>query len=340
MPSAPHSFTARFIEACEARGILWKPVDCYRSDIMEQIADCDALLWHWYHTDPRAILCAHQVLAAAEAAGKVVFPDTRTGWHFDDKVGQKYLLEAIGAPLAHAEVFYDRASAEAWIAQARFPQVAKLRGGSGSVNVRLITSAAEARRYVRQAFGRGFPPVDRTWLFKERLRVLARDRTLKAAQGVARGLARLVVPTALERVRGNEKGYVYFQAFVPDNAVDTRVVAIGDKAIALVRGVRPGDFRASGSGDLRYDVEAVDVRCVRIAFDVLAATQAQCLAFDFVFDQGEPKLLEISYGFSAASYDACPGYWDRDLGWHPGPCRAQDFIVDDVVAAVRARGGG
>lgn len=338
-PGPPHSFAPRFMAYCERRGIAWKAVDCYRSDIIGQIADCDALLWHWYHTDARATLFARGLLQAVEVAGKVVFPSGATAWHFDDKVAQKYLLEAIGAPLARAEVFYDAEAALRWIETATFPQVAKLRGGSGSINVRLIHTAAEARRYVRQAFGRGFAPVDRQMLFQERLRVLRRDQNLQAIQGVAKGLARLVVPTELERVRGNERGYVYFQAFIPGASLDTRIVVIGGRAIAIQRGVRPGDFRASGSGDLRYDPAGVDPRCLRIAFEVMRATGAQCLAFDFVEDVDGPKLLEISYGFSAASYDACPGHWDGDLRWHEGRVSAQDFIMDDVVAAIEARRG-
>lgn len=35
-------------------------------------------------------------------------PDENTCWHFDDKIGHKYLLEAIDAPLAPSYVFYNR----------------------------------------------------------------------------------------------------------------------------------------------------------------------------------------------------------------------------------------
>ena len=91
------SFSPHWIEHCKRSGIDYKIVDCYRSDIVEQLNDCDALMWHHHHMFSKDILFAKQLLYALEMAGKVVFPDFRSGWHFDDKVGQKYLFEAIGA---------------------------------------------------------------------------------------------------------------------------------------------------------------------------------------------------------------------------------------------------
>ena len=95
--------------------------------------DCDALMWHHFQTNPKAILFAKQLLFALEQSGKKVFPDFRTGWHFDDKLGQKYLLEAIDAPLVPSYVFYDKKEALEWVQKTDFPKVFKLRGGAGSV---------------------------------------------------------------------------------------------------------------------------------------------------------------------------------------------------------------
>ena len=38
---------------------------------------------------------AKKLLAALEDAGKLVFPNHNTGWHFDDKVAQKYIFESL-----------------------------------------------------------------------------------------------------------------------------------------------------------------------------------------------------------------------------------------------------
>src|SRR5690625_3021554 len=61
------------------------------------------------------VMAARKILFALEHAGVQVFPDFRTAWHFDDKVAQKYLLEAIGAPLVPSYVFYDKEQALTWV---------------------------------------------------------------------------------------------------------------------------------------------------------------------------------------------------------------------------------
>ena len=103
-----------------------------------QLSDCDALMWHFNHKSPKASKFAKQLLFSVQASGKKVFPDFNTVWHFDDKVGQKYLLEAIGAPLAPAYVFYSKKEALEWAGKTSYPKVFKLRNGAGSDNVRLL----------------------------------------------------------------------------------------------------------------------------------------------------------------------------------------------------------
>ena len=55
--------------------------------------------------------------------------------------------------------------------------------------------------------------------------------------------------------------------------------------------VRENDFRASGSGFISYNKEEIDVNCLSIAFDVTNKLDAECLAFDFVFDQNKLPLI-------------------------------------------------
>ncbi|WP_143306084.1 ATP-grasp domain-containing protein [Chitinophaga vietnamensis] len=328
----PGSFSERWIAYCEANGVAYTKVDCYRSDILQQLTDCDALLWHWHHADPKAILFARQLIYSLEAAGKKVFPDSRTCWHFDDKVGQKYLAEALGAPLVPSFVFYDRREALQWIDTATFPKVFKLRGGAGSSNVKLVRSAAAARKLARKAFGRGFAAHDRFNRFKDAVWRLKRDKSAAAVLGLFKGIGRILMPTAYEKMHGREKGYLYFQEFMKANDYDTRIIAINGKAFAIRRYNREGDFRASGSGLIKYEKELFDERCLRITFDLAAKLQSQCLALDFIYnEQQEPLIVEMSYGFAIKVYDACPGYWDTDLHWHEGPFVPQHFMLEALL---------
>ncbi|MDT8420835.1 MAG: hypothetical protein RQ754_10430 [Desulfuromonadales bacterium] len=325
------TFSMRWIEYCEKKGFPYKKVNCYDSDIIEQLHDCKALMWHWLQYDTCAIKFARQLIYSLEAAGINVFPNPNTCWHFDDKIGQKYLLESINAPLVSSYVFYEPDKALNWVNSAEFPKVFKLRGGAGSVNVRLVESRDDARRLINKAFSKGFSQFNRYSLFRDRLLVLSRDRGLNAFFGLFKGMARLLIPTAYERQVGREKGYAYFQDFIAGNDHDIRVVIIGDRAFAIKRGVRKGDFRASGSGKLDYNSASIDKRCIEIAFDVTKKLKAQCLAYDFIFEKEEPLIIEISYSFAMEAYDSCPGFWDTALRWHEGKFVAQDYMVEDLI---------
>jgi hypothetical protein len=75
------SFSDRWIAYCKKKDITYKVVNCYADDIIDQLADCDALMWHFHHAHPIDFLFAKQLLFSLQSAGKVVFPDydTRSG---------------------------------------------------------------------------------------------------------------------------------------------------------------------------------------------------------------------------------------------------------------------
>lgn len=337
----PGSFSDRWLEYCKGHHIDVETVDCYDSNIIRRMDDCDGLMWHWPHWDTKAALFARQLTYTLELAGKSVFPDSRTCWHYDDKLGQKYLLEAMGAPLVPTTVFYDKPAALAWLERTDFPKVFKLRRGAGSANVFLAGSRRQARRLVGRAFGRGFPAVSRKNLFRDRLWHLRRDKDLSALIGLGKGFARLFIPTEIERKTPKEKGYVYFQDFVPANAFDIRIVVIGHRAFGIKRMVRAHDFRASGSGSLHYAKDDIDMSCVVPSFEISRKLGTQCLAFDYLYEDGRPVLTEISYAFVQTGYGDCPGYWDESLIWHEGQFYPEWFIAEDFVRRIRnTRGPG
>src|SRR5690242_4002530 len=105
------SFSDRWSEYCEQHRIPYILTNCLATDILERLSSVDGLLWHWSHYDQREQLVARHVIQAAEASSILVFPSTATCWHFDDKIAQKYALEAIKAPLVKTYVFYDRSEA-------------------------------------------------------------------------------------------------------------------------------------------------------------------------------------------------------------------------------------
>lgn len=328
------SFSDRWIEYCTERQIPLRRVNCLATDIVQQCAGLKALLWHWSHNNAEELLVARQIITALERMGLVVFPSIATCSHFDDKVAQKYLLEAIGAPLIPTWVFTSRVAAKNWIAGASWPKVFKLRCGAGSANVRLVRSQTEAKALCRQAFGRGFPAVSG---YLTDLRTRLRKTNSKAAfwEKLRRAPRTLLKNLALQSQMPRQRDYIYFQEFLPGNAFDTRITIVGNRAFGFQRANRPNDFRASGSGKLVYDPAKLDKRCLAVAFEVADRIKSHSVAFDFLFSpQGHPKIGEISYCYMPQAVHACPGHWDSSLRWHEGHVWPQDAILEDLLSAV------
>ena len=327
-------FHPRWINYCKINKIPFKIVDCYDTDIIKQLKDCDVLLWHHNHSRPDDILFAKQLLFSLEQSGFFVFPNFNTAWHFDDKVGQKYLLEAIDAHLAPSYVFFSKREALDWINQTSFPKVFKLRGGAGAANVKLVKNKSKAIQLIDKAFGKGFKQYEPLNNVKERWRKYKKGLT--DFKDVLKGLLRFYKEPEFSKTIGYERGYIYFQDFIPNNDFDVRVIVIGNRAYALKRMVRKGDFKASGSGDMKFAKEEFDERCIKIAFDTNKKLNAQCLAYDFVFDENNnPLIVEVSFAFDVKAYDGCPGYWDEHLEWYEGKFNPQEWMVEDLLLGLQ-----
>jgi hypothetical protein len=293
-------------------------------------------MWRWAHTPADKQVAPALLRVIEHELGIPVYPDTRTAWHFDDKLAQLPLLQALGAPMPRTWVFFDRAAALAWSATAPYPVVFKLAVGASSSNVVRVDTARQARHLIERAWGRGiFPgslhPGPGPIAARRRARALA-GRAWRALGYVARG----EYPPLPSPGWRPERGYAYFQEFVPGNAFDTRIAVVGERAFGYRRLNRPHDFRASGSGAFDPDPGAIDRRCVEIAFAVSRAGGFQSMAYDFLALDGQPVVLELSYGFVDWMVHACPGHWTPGGRWVDGPMWPEDAQVDDFLDRLHA----
>jgi len=323
------SYAPGWIEYCQKHNINFKIVNCYDNDIVEQLKEFDALLWHWDQLDFKSLLFARGLTYVLDRSDFIIFPDVKTSWHYDDKVGQKYLLESIDAPLVKSYVFYDKSSALNWIDNTQFPKVFKLRSGAGSYNVKLIRTKDEARRYANIAFGKGFFPLSKKSVLDERIWTFKKNRDLKSFLDISKGIYRYFFPNEIYKNLPVEKNYIYAQDFIDGCDHDIRVFVIGDRALTKKRFTRKGDFRASGSGLMTWD--EIPKECIVKAFEVVDKLGVQSLAFDFVKDKDGYKIVEISYIASVRGFPDAPGYWSRDLEWIKSPVRAEYFIIEDLI---------
>ncbi len=214
------------------------------------------------------MLFAKELTIALKKRGIKTFPDVNTSWHFNDKLGQKYLLEAIGAPIVPSYAFYTAAEARKWSQLTNYPKVFKLRGGASSVNVRLVKNRKTANKLIRKAFSSGFRLINRKAVIIDKLHQFQRTKKIDKFIELVKAVIRIFIPTELEKMSGRDKGYIYFQDFFSDNEFDTRLFIIGDKCFGTRRFNRKNDFRASGSKMWATSKEFFDIKAVKLAYEL------------------------------------------------------------------------
>ena len=329
----PGSYSDRWIEYCVLNSIPYKIIDCLAPDIITQCADVQAVLWHWSLESSIEKKFARSIIASLVTMGIVVFPSVATCWHYDDKVAQKYLLEAIEAPVIPTSIFYSIADAKQWAKKAEYPLVFKLRAGASSSNVHLIPNQAAAIKHIMRSFSKGWSVIPN--IFND---LGTRIKITKTNREFTRALwrfPRVLYERISHRMHEREIGYIYFQDFLPNNSFDTRVTVIGNRAFSSRRFNRPRDFRASGSGMSDWNPDKINLKCIEVAYDITQRIGAQSLAFDFLYDaRGNPLIGEISYCYPVYAVHNCPGFWDPGLKWHPGHVWPQDAIIEDIISSI------
>lgn len=317
-------FLKRYEQILDYNGIEHIRLETGQGDFWEKVQLLDLFIFRWGHYDFDKQLAQATLPIIEKEMGIKCFPNRKTYWHYDDKIRQYYLIKRRGFPMIDSYIFWDKKKALAWVRKADFPVVFKLKGGAGGKNVILVKNKAQAIKFVNKMFGRGMYPrsVDRNKISLSREFFHLGGKILRKIRG--------------ENVFDDwqkQKNYVLFQKYLPDNAYDTRVTVIADRAFAFRRGNRSKDFRASGSGKLDYNIENINKRCLEISFEVSRAFGFQSMAYDFLMDrQRDPYFSEISYTFLDTAVYKCPGYWDIGLNWHEGHFWPQYFQLMDALS--------
>lgn len=330
-------FSKKWIEYCEKNNIDYQLIDMYADNAIEQLKDCDAFMWHTHHLSKKDYLVAKRLMTALEHSGKVCFPSIYENWHYDDKVAQKYLLEAIEAPLIPSYVFYDQGQALKWAEQTTYPKVFKLTGGAGSSNVKLIKSLKEAEKIIKRSFGRGYSIFNQRKVIYDE--AISKYKNHKSPLKLLKHLRFLLKPLNKKWVNHTEKNYVYFQEFLPQNDYDMRILVINqNKIFGYKRFNRKDDFRASGSGQFEFFTpDNIDEKVLKIALKTARKLKMNSVAYDFVYDLNQaPKIIEITYAFGFKGAQKAPGYWDENFKWHEGVLNSfQYWMVENVIEQIR-----
>lgn len=313
------SFSDRWIQYLEEKKIPFILVNAFDNDIVKQIKENGVthFMWHFNQNYYEDMLHARVLFRSLQQIGISTFPNENTYWHFDDKVAQKYLLEALEIPLVKADVFYDKKKALEYIDSTSFPKVFKLKGGAGSINVKLIKTKSQGIKIVNKAFGKGFAAFDSWTVFTDTIERFWRQKTRHNFFRTIKWGFKSIFVDRQYKVFPKQRNYVYFQEFIPNLTYDIRLIVIGKKCFYLKRNTRDNDFRASGSGMLEFDPGDFNPEAVDIAFKSAKKLNMFCVAYDFIFNEkNEPLVVEISYGFQPYVYDRCLGFYDKNLHWN------------------------
>jgi hypothetical protein len=328
------SASGRWTSYLEAAGCTVKMVDVRAPDILAQLEGCDGFMWRWAHFGGMGRIARRLLPVVEGELGIATYPDLATCWHYDDKIAQSWLFEAHGIPTPNTRVFFDRSQCLEWLKTQSFPLVIKLATGAGSNNVMLVHGFEDARAYMDRVFSYQVNGLSdgfgNSW----------RRRVAIMWQNVVKGEPVTPRDNGYER----QAGYALFQEFLPNNAYDTRVTVIGNRAFGFRRWNREGDFRASGSGRVDYDMNGIDLRFVRLAFATTQRLGMQSCAIDGMWRGDEPVTGEVSYTYVSRNVQDCPGHWELDgdpetgtLHWVEGQMWPEQAQVEDFLGRLAKR---
>jgi len=324
----------------EGHRVVW--IDVYNNGALPNIRKCDPFMWRFKHRPDERALASRLLPVVEDSLGIPVFPDWRTHWHYDDKVAQLYLLRANGIPIPDTTVAWSKEAAFDHIQTAKYPFVVKLATGAGSANVVLVESKEQALALAHRLFGGGVFGYGRMGVSRKARGILRRCREALAYVGNSS----LPAPSVWWDFH---KNYMYFQEFLPGNTHDTRVSVIGRRAFSYMRFNRPGDFRASGSGNFDPEPSKIDTRFIALAYNTAKSLGTQSIAIDGVYRNGEPVLVEVSYTYLSWMVHSCPGHWEvtesldeaeNKWKWVQGRMWPEEAQYRDFIDRVMGMAGG
>jgi hypothetical protein len=326
-PSTPDRLDASsplWAAALQKAGHEVRWVNVYHAGLLDQLAGCHGFMWRWGHFGGMAPIARRLIPVVEKHLRLAVYPNWNTCWHYDDKVTQAWLLPAAGIPSPKTWVWFEPEAARTWARRAQYPLVLKLSSGAGSNNVTLVRNFTEASDWIYRLFSLGAfdltPATVQPWGWRRRLRGAVKSLWMGRP-----------LTERWPEDREWHKSYVLFQEFLPANGFDTRVTVIGNRAFAFRRFNRDNDFRASGSGKIDWNPEAINLEFIKLAFSVADKLQTQSVAIDGLYQEGKPAVLEISYTYSSWAVQKCSGHWDRSLRWNAGSMWPEDAQVEDYM---------
>ncbi|MCP4199209.1 MAG: hypothetical protein GY762_18850 [Proteobacteria bacterium] len=168
-----------------------------------------------------------------------------------------------------------------------YPVVLKPAAGDSSDNVYLVHNPKQALNAARR--------LSRTWSLNDVMTNLHFTMTRPGFQ-----------PASYHR------GKIIAQEYVPDLDHDFKILAFGGRYFVEKRGVRAGDFRASGSSVTRVWPESLPVQILDSAEQLFKTCDVPYASIDILFDGKNAFLGEVQFlRFGTKPLVEAPHYWKR-----------------------------
>lgn len=302
-------------------------IDLDSNNYQEEIKKFDVILWNPGYMGLR--LSSHykeKVYFAEKILGKLFFPCFDTIWHFESKVAQNLLFENQMTPTPKTYVTYDYQNALEIIKKIEYPIVLKRSDGASSENVRLIENCKSLVNYSQRVF------CDHLW---SGYRKNHSKFNLLINNFSKRWFWSFIISQFIKSDDG--MGVLYLQEFIPNNYADLRITIIGNKyAFAFWRNNRPGDFRASGSGQIDYKRE-IPFNILRYCQNINQTLNFDTMAYDILF-RGENFIInEMSYNYIDKAIFNAPGYYilGQEIEFINGNTWPQELWVRALIEKIK-----
>jgi hypothetical protein len=333
----PGSFSDKWILYCERNNVVYEIVDIFILSIETILKKYRGLMWNWDLNDDSSMLVSKDIIYALDTIDFPIFPNFKTCFFYENKILQKYIFDAHAIPAPKTYVQFDKKKSLNFISKYSFPIVYKLKTGAGSHNVKLLYNEKEAKNFIYRLFKKGINPINFKERSKDRLSALKKKKNIRTLLSFIKSLINIVLKIKpLEyKLRNREIGYFYTQEYINNNEYDDRLVIIGNRCYCLRRYCRRDDFRASGSGNFEFNHNIFPKESIQICFDAASKLMTQCVAFDVIYKDSTPLIVEMSYSFSSGyPYNNCDGYFDKDLKWHKLLILPENAMIIDFLKKI------
>jgi glutathione synthase/RimK-type ligase-like ATP-grasp enzyme len=278
----------------------YKVVNMERHDWLQVATPYDVVIWKPEFMGPQsASQFQAKVYFLETYCKKLVVPNFKTIWHFENKIAQAYLFQIHEIPTPKTTVSFDYHDAIDCLRRETFPLVFKKPHGAGSRNVKLVSTFSQAENIV-------------TNIFSHQLWMESKTRSSSKTMFLLLNLSKhwLWFKLFQKFFRDEYFKAVYWQNFIPDNESDLRITVIGDRyAFGFWRNNRPNDFRASGSGRIDYQ-RAVPENLLHYCIKINRDLCFDSMAYDILFSNNNFFITEISYGYLDSAIYTAAGYYE------------------------------